>query len=248
MRYLCDTASMLPTYRFSACAACGQQDQGTRAKAGNSVRCVGCKIMRRVPASRPEHGPDDPRAVLPARGRPLEPGNPHRFTTGGVRPEVAAQRRSAPRATTAPARAAAVPQSRPVAVPAAAVAELEEYPPFVPCRACERCEIEDYRDPETGEYPPAVVRVQMWHNGESIGDEYQCIHDFEHYREYCANNPEWRIGIIELPRTEDIRETYVNPDTCPHKRPEYDPMYEVTRCLDCSAVKPGFGMPNGWRP
>jgi hypothetical protein len=205
--------------------------------------------MRRVPVDRPEYGRDDPRATRPARGRPLEPGNPHRFTTGGVRPEVAAQRRSTGRTVATPARAAAPPQYRPEPVPIAPPAEeAEEYPPFVPYRACERCEIEDYRDPETGEYPPAVVRIQLWEGSESHGDEYQCSADFENYREYYSNKSGWRIGIIELPRTEESRETYVNPDTCPHRRPEYDPMYDVTRCLDCSAVKPGYGLMNGWSP
>lgn len=236
---------MLPLFLLPECQTCGTSNQGTRAKAGNSVKCSGCGTMRRVPADRPTVGRDDPRAARPARGRPLEPGNAHRFIAGGVRPEVAAQQRYAGRTVAAPAPAASLfVQSSPIAAPAR---EDDEFPPFVPYKPCERCKIEKYTDPETGEYPPAVVRIQLWEGNESRGDEYQCADDYENWREWYANKPGWQIGIIELPRTKQDRPTYRNPESCPHLRLEYDPEWEVTRCLDCSAVKPGYGMPNGWR-
>lgn len=70
---------MLPLVCLPECATCGTDNQGTRAKGGNSVRCSGCGTMRRVPMDRREVGPDDQRATRPRRGRPLEPGHPYRF-------------------------------------------------------------------------------------------------------------------------------------------------------------------------
>lgn len=69
----------LPLLLLPACAQCGHTGQGTRAKAGNSVRCKGCRVMRRVPVGRPVAGPDDPRAGRPMRGDPFTgPDDPRR--------------------------------------------------------------------------------------------------------------------------------------------------------------------------
>jgi hypothetical protein len=56
-------------------------NQGTRAKAGSSIACWDCDIKRWVPVDRPTQGLDDPFAIRPVRGRPLQPGHPYRFTS-----------------------------------------------------------------------------------------------------------------------------------------------------------------------
>jgi hypothetical protein len=73
------TGSMLPVYVLDPCRTCGHANQGTRAKAGNSVPCTNCGTMRRVPVSRPLAGPDDPSALKTPRGRSFERGNKWRF-------------------------------------------------------------------------------------------------------------------------------------------------------------------------
>jgi hypothetical protein len=92
-------ATRLPLYRLSACVRCGQSDQGTRAKAGNSVRCLGCDTMRRVPADRPTEGPDDFHAIQPRRGAPFESTDPRRgpgVPSGPARPPAQTAPRPAP--------------------------------------------------------------------------------------------------------------------------------------------------------
>jgi hypothetical protein len=100
---------MLPVYVLDPCRTCGHANQGTRAKAGNSVPCTGCGTRRRVPMGRPLSGPDDPSALKTPRGRSFEPGNKWRF-----RPDDrAATRKPSPAPSRAPvASRSFVPQAR----------------------------------------------------------------------------------------------------------------------------------------
>jgi len=95
---------MLPIFALSPCNACGHQGQGTRAKGGSSVRCAGCRTMRRVPADRPTTGPDDQQASVPQRGRPFPPGHPWRFQASDdpPAPRTAPARRTLPKPPRAP--------------------------------------------------------------------------------------------------------------------------------------------------
>lgn len=80
-------ANTLPLFQLPACAQCGHQRQGTRAKGGNSVKCHGCGCMRWVSVSRPMSGPDDPYAVERPRGRPMAAGDDPRRGPGVPRPD-----------------------------------------------------------------------------------------------------------------------------------------------------------------
>lgn len=119
---------MLPLISLPDCPHCGQENQGTRAKGGNSVRCAGCGTMRRVPMDRRTWGDDDQWATRPVRGRPLKPGHPYRFQPSTEprqpRPAPAPRpRQSEPEPAPTPVRRSAPapaskPATRPVSRPA----------------------------------------------------------------------------------------------------------------------------------
>lgn len=122
---------MLPIFALSPCNACGHKHQGTRAKGGSSVRCAGCRTMRRVPADRPTFGPDDSQASVPQRGRPFPPGHPYRFQASDdpPAPRTAPARQALSEPPRAPRQAPqtarrTVPAARPAPAGGASLADL----------------------------------------------------------------------------------------------------------------------------
>jgi hypothetical protein len=249
---------MLPIYRLSACSACGQSDQGTRAKAGNSVKCVGCHTMRRVPMNRPENGPDDPRAIMPARGRPFEQGNPYRI--GADQPAAASkpaptfvrrvqQTASRPAAPAASVRRPAAPEPsrrdlgtsprQPAATGHQVVPyeQHKDWPEFDPYRPCEQC-AEEHMKTSEGLLPPAVAEVGAWQNDESKGQGTVCLWHLKYFAEMVKGNPTFRIVVLKRQPKTPAKPTYTNPSVCKHLEYEYDNTNQVTRCLDCRKTWP----------
>jgi hypothetical protein len=181
---------MLPLHAFTECATCGHRRQGTRAKAGSSVRCTGCGTMRRVPADRPTSGPDDPRATVPIRGRPLRPGNPWRIPPGRQSP------RTAPARPPAPARRAGPAAARQAPVPAPQRPGRDLLPDLTPYQSCAGCQSQGKRT-GAGTWPPAVTSLEFWKHGERDGRYYLCNPCRRTALATVASHPGWRA--VEYP-------------------------------------------------
>ena len=225
---------MLPIYRLATCATCGEENQGTRAKAGNSVRCVGCDTMRRVPMGRPEHGPDDPHAVLPTRGMPFAPGNPYRIQppaavpagawSTSVRPAPVRPVQPAPRraAVAAPRRSAT---ARPVRRSLTGPRIVE----FGSHRPCEQCSNEGVRNSQ-GVWNGAVVKVEVKQNGQWKDNSDLCMFHLTRLTEVVKGRPEFSIRVRE---TGFIYDAHAD---CVHSGMDYDRDYGGYRCSTCGSV------------
>lgn len=188
----------LPIYRLNDCHYCGHSGQGTRAKGGNSVRCVGtdadgyrCDVMRRVPLDRPTCGPDDPYAVLPARGRPFEPGNVYRMRPGeqpGAPRRRSASSSSAPQQRhQAPAATARQAAPRPQTVPAqATMPQLDRY------RACGLCSEANNLTGPGGTWPAAVAELELWGENNQYRSLYVCT---SHYQGVMSQAPGQQVRV-----------------------------------------------------
>lgn len=244
---------MLPLIRLPECPHCGTKNQGTRAKAGNSVRCTGCDTMRRVPMDRRTYGDDDPRATRPVRGKPLQPGHPYRFQPGNTS-GPAGKPRTGP-ATTQQRQA-----------PASGMDTLRELltrlgkNPETPLRLT--TEIGDGSD------CMEVVRLAAAFDKKypHVGLYWEASKDWKSVRFWIerdqsapaaptrarVNTPNQsgapRLNQNQPPRrmpnqsrpTVTPKPNYVNPDTCPHHHATYDHMADAFRCPDCSYAWPAW--------
>jgi hypothetical protein len=254
---------MLPLFALAPCNACGHQNQGTRGKGGNSVRCAGCGTMRRIPVDRPDSGPDDPRASTPRRGRPFPPGHPYRFQADASRPAPQKPARTpvrqAPRArpaSSAPAsqaRPQRAPTTSPRPAPARAViparGQSSQYATFEPYRPCENC-MEEKGWPN-GAYAPSVARIAMWEGSKPLGDGNVCGSHFDQFAELVRTRSDIRMRILEKPEPGSYSRSnanaprngvsgYVNPTTCSHSSEVYDGSADVYRCLNCYNARPAY--------
>lgn len=162
--------------------------------------------MRRVPVDRATRGPDDPRATLPKRGRPFEPGNPYRIQPSGqprasrstpYRPPAAFSGRPAyappqPRPAPAPAsprRASRVRRNGSLDIPAPQAYGLRPVQPYQPCGFCSEEQIRN-RD---GRYPAAVGQIQAWQGQQFRGRHWLCT---QHFQKATADPaPGWKVYV-----------------------------------------------------
>jgi hypothetical protein len=192
---------MLPIVSLAPCATCGQSNQGTRARGGNSVPCSNCGTMRRVPMDRRLIGPDDPRAQPPAaRGRPFADGNPYRLRPGEMpaRAAVAARPAAPASAPTRPKRPAPAPTAGPQRGGAAGrardprFATMPELPGYV---ACEECAEYGIRTGE-GIYAASVAMVGLWVNDVAKGQSNVCAWHLETLSKKVESMVNVRLHII----------------------------------------------------
>lgn len=255
----------LPLIQLPDCPHCFTSGQGTRAKGGNSVRCAGCGVMRRVPGDRRTHGTDDPRASVPVRGRPLKPGHPYRFqpgdTAGPRRPAATtAGRSSSGRQTAAQGRQR--PNTAGRNAPASEtfleiVRRLKDDPNTPLKLTTETGDGTDCQDvariaaafdekyPKFGlfwEPSKSWKSVKFWiDRSEFSAPRFEMPREnLNQTSQRIISQPPRRMPI-QQPRQPVARPTYVNPDTCPHSNLAYDNMADCYRCPDCSYARPAFG-------
>lgn len=244
----------LPLIQLPDCPHCHMSEQGTRAKGGNSVRCIGCGTMRRVPMDRRMTGPDDPRANVPVRGRPLEPGHPWRFQPSNqAGPRRPASSKPARSSSTARKVSAAVQQAKTARLAPA----MDTFREIIQ-RLNDRPDVPLQLTTETGDgtdcygvvqlagkfdskYPKFGLYWEASKNWKSVKfwidrSEYQPR--FTTPRENVAQPS--RVMPNQVRPAVVSKATYVNPDTCPHPGLSYDHMADAYRCPDCSYARPAW--------